>query len=67
MVPTLSVLLKIAKGLGRRPEELIRDRMEDESAENGAIEASPTPNENSLTAPDSPINKSCSAGPNVGV
>lgn len=25
MVPTVSVLLKIAKGLGRRPEELIRD------------------------------------------
>ena len=25
MVPTLSVLLKIARGLGRRPEELVRD------------------------------------------
>lgn len=25
MVPTVSVLLKIARGLGRRPEELIRD------------------------------------------
>jgi transcriptional regulator with XRE-family HTH domain len=29
MVPTVSVLLKIAKGLGRRPEELIRDRVAD--------------------------------------
>jgi len=27
MVPTVSVLLKIAKGLGRRPEELVRDEM----------------------------------------
>ena len=26
MVPTVSVLLKIAKGLGRRPEELVRDQ-----------------------------------------
>lgn len=26
MVPTVSVLLKIARGLGRRPEELVRDR-----------------------------------------
>ncbi|MCR9094673.1 MAG: helix-turn-helix domain-containing protein [bacterium] len=34
MVPTVSVLLKIAKGLGCRPEELIRDRFEDETAEN---------------------------------
>ena len=25
MVPTVSVLLKIARGLGRRPAELIRD------------------------------------------
>ena len=29
MVPTVSVLLKIAKGLGRRPEELIRDRFDE--------------------------------------
>lgn len=27
MVPTVFVLLKIAKGLGRRPEELVRDRL----------------------------------------
>lgn len=27
MVPTVSVLLKIAKGLGRRPEDLIRDNV----------------------------------------
>ena len=33
MVPTVSVLLKIAKGLGCRPEELIRDRIEDETPE----------------------------------
>ena len=33
MVPTVSVLLKIAKGLGCRPEELIRDR----------LDAAPTP------------------------
>jgi transcriptional regulator with XRE-family HTH domain len=43
MVPTVSVLLKIAKGLGCRPEELIRDRLEEESlanpAENGALAA----------------------------
>jgi transcriptional regulator with XRE-family HTH domain len=26
MVPTVSVLLKIARGLGCRPEELVRDR-----------------------------------------
>ncbi len=30
MVPTVSVLLKIAKGLGKRPEELIRDSSQDE-------------------------------------
>ena len=30
MVPTLSVLLKIARGLGRRPEELVRDRWSDD-------------------------------------
>lgn len=33
MVPTVSVLLKIAKGLGCRPEELIRDRIDDDRAE----------------------------------
>ncbi len=31
MVPTVSVLLKIAKGLGCRPEQLIRDGDEDET------------------------------------
>ena len=35
MVPTVSVLLKIAKGLGCRPEELIRDRFDEEASENG--------------------------------
>ena len=28
MIPTVAVLLKIAKGLGRRPEELIRDQLD---------------------------------------
>jgi transcriptional regulator with XRE-family HTH domain len=35
MVPTVSVLLKISKGLGCRPEQLIRDRIEDPAAPNG--------------------------------
>ena len=29
MVPTVSILLKVARGLGRRPEELVRDRYRD--------------------------------------
>ena len=29
MVPTVSVVLKIARGLGRRPEELVRDGLSD--------------------------------------
>jgi len=29
MVPTVSVLMKIARGLGRRPEELVRDRVDE--------------------------------------
>ncbi len=33
MVPTVAVLLKIAKGLGCRPEELIRDRFDEETPE----------------------------------
>ena len=32
MVPTVLVLLRIAKGLGCRPEELVRDRFEDPAA-----------------------------------
>jgi len=35
MVPTVSVLLKIAKGLGRRPEELIRDEAFEVQSEPG--------------------------------
>jgi transcriptional regulator with XRE-family HTH domain len=27
MIPTISVVLKIAKGLGRRPEDLVRDTL----------------------------------------
>ncbi|MEM9175936.1 MAG: helix-turn-helix transcriptional regulator, partial [Myxococcota bacterium] len=42
MVPTVSVLLKIAKGLGCRPEELIRDRFDEESSGSGAENASET-------------------------
>lgn len=33
MVPTVSVLLKIAKGLGTRPEDLIRDNLWDREAD----------------------------------
>lgn len=40
MVPTVSVLLKIARGLGRRPEELVRDRFRDVGEPLGAIHAS---------------------------
>ena len=36
MIPTVSVLLKIAKGLGCRPEELIRDAVESGSREEGS-------------------------------
>ena len=32
-VPTISVLFKIARGLGRRPAELIRDQHEDRTSE----------------------------------
>ncbi|MBY0399679.1 helix-turn-helix domain-containing protein [Myxococcota bacterium] len=35
MVPTVSVLLKIARGLGRRPEELVRDRVREEAFGSG--------------------------------
>lgn len=35
MVPTVSVLLKIAKGLRCRPEELIRDRIDQKSVDPG--------------------------------
>ncbi len=39
MVPTVSVLLKIAKGLGRRPEELIRDEVSAKAETPGEREA----------------------------
>ena len=59
MVPTVSVLLKIAKGLGRRPEELIRDDFSSEPAENelqgGAaprIEGSPNSTNGNGAAPN---------------
>lgn len=40
MVPTVSVLLKIAKGLGCRPEMLIRDQLDDQTTESRAEQAS---------------------------
>ena len=50
MVPTVSVLLKIAKGLGCRPEELIRDRFDDETSESEGQEASPEGSGNGAVA-----------------
>jgi len=48
MVPTVTVLLKIAKGLGCRPEKLVRDRYDEtERQADSAVEASPR-------APESP-------------
>ncbi|MEE8165374.1 MAG: helix-turn-helix transcriptional regulator [Myxococcota bacterium] len=38
MVPTVGVLLKIAKGLGRRPQELIRDEFASPTAPESATE-----------------------------
>lgn len=52
MVPTVSVLLKIAKGLARRPEELIRDDLTSEAAENDVQAASPDRSHDSPDAPD---------------
>jgi transcriptional regulator with XRE-family HTH domain len=43
MVPTVSVLLKIARGLGRRPEDLVRDRFRDIP---GASDEDPTGDSN---------------------
>ena len=74
MVPTVSVLLKIAKGLGRRPEELIRDRLEGESAEIGSespisqpISESAAPAWASNTNPDHLTCSGTGGRPNVGV
>jgi transcriptional regulator with XRE-family HTH domain len=39
MVPTVSVLLKIARGLGRRPEELVRDQRPYGSHEDAGVGA----------------------------
>jgi transcriptional regulator with XRE-family HTH domain len=38
MIPTISVLLKIAKGLERRPEELIRDTLTNEAEDVTSLE-----------------------------
>lgn len=67
MVPTVSVLLKIAKGLGRRPEELICDQIDAESADNDGLYAYPASNGNAPSTPDSLINTASRARPNVGV
>lgn len=47
MVPTISVFLKIAKGLGRRPDELIRDRHESNNPIDAAVSPTTTPDEQS--------------------
>ena len=67
MVPTVSVLLKIAEGLGRRPEELIRDPIDAESADNDGLDAYPASNENAPSTPNSLFNTAACARPNVGV
>ncbi len=41
MVPTVSVLLKIAKGLGRRPDELIRDPVDSGRDIASAVDGNP--------------------------
>ena len=65
MVPTVSVLLKIAKGLGRRPEELIRDRIEE-----GAAKQSESHPKTDTAAENKPANverRPRVARPDVGV
>jgi len=73
MVPTVSVLLKIAKGLGRRPEELIRDRVEEgtpeftsESIDSGSTSETSTPAD-LATEPNGLTSSNPGARPNVGV
>jgi transcriptional regulator with XRE-family HTH domain len=58
MVPTVSVLLKIARGLGRRPEELVRDRFRDVPGTDG-----PNPTEEGATEPggERPFDRSVGA------
>jgi transcriptional regulator with XRE-family HTH domain len=73
MVPTVCVLLKIAKGLGCRPERLVRDRFDDDQTEHGLAAASlstaqTTP---SSSVPSLAAGTECPAGgrvkPDVGV
>jgi len=54
MVPTVSVLLKIAKGLGCRPEELIRDRADGENVDSGQEKRSPLVSRNGAVSGGSP-------------
>ena len=72
MVPTVSVLLKIAKGLGRRPEELIRDGISEPLADGGPQANSATVDSSEettqhATQSDSDLRPTSSAGPNIGV
>lgn len=65
MVPTVSVLLKIAKGLGCRPEELIRDRFEDETAGSGEETLPDGPSGNGAMAGDSSALPPLETGPTL--
>jgi transcriptional regulator with XRE-family HTH domain len=47
MVPTVAILLKIARGLGRRPDELVRDQA---TLENAAELAASEPSEGASSA-----------------
>lgn len=73
MVPTVCVLLKIAKGLGCRPERLVRDRFDDDKTEHGLAAASLSPAQTTPSSNISPLaaGPKCPAGgrvkPDVGV
>jgi transcriptional regulator with XRE-family HTH domain len=76
MVPTVSVLLKISKGLGCRPEQLIRDRIEEDptgESVSGRVPEAIDPNSlspsNSSAAASQPNHDATPsyAKPNVGV
>lgn len=66
MVPTVSVFLKIARGLGRRPDQLIRDRS---LAAEGDLETADFGNEKGYAARSDPDRAVRDAGPNseIGV
>lgn len=58
MVPTVSVLLKIARGLGRRPEELVRDRFRDIPGSDGP---DAIPGDGSETGAERPFDRTVGA------